>query len=317
MLMLWAIFPIFAQIFYTTGGYIQNFLTDKALPPKRGGALVLTHLPAFLITIVILFSFFGRVVFVMPLWNAIGLVVAGSINIFGSIYYYKALQVGDAADVNIFSQLSPLIALGLGVAILGESVSTMQGIGLLLIMAAALLVVFGNANKKERRSPNLKVAVLTIIYAFFSILSDIIYAFAVKGFTADLMLLGRGMFFFEIGSALTVIVIFICSPSWRKALRTGFINSKNRNRNLLGSIGDNLTFMLGELIYKYGLLVVPVVAMMSAVGKVTSLFLSLFFTIFVGKIFPKFVHGKRLTKRMLANYLFAAVLIVVGIMIMN
>lgn len=317
MLMLWAIFPILAQLFYTSGSYIQNYLTDFAFPKKKGGALIAAHIPLFIFILLILFAIFGRTVFVLPLHNAIGLIVAGAVNVVGSAYYYKAFQEGDAADVVVISQLSPLVTLGLGAAILGETISANQGIGILLIMAAALLIVFGNMSKRERNNPNIKVAVITIIGMFFSNFSDIIYALYIKDFTADLSILCRGMFFFYIGSALAATVCFICFTSWRKALKTAFVKSRNRSRNTLALVGDSLLFMFGEFVYKYGLLIVPVIAMMSAVGKVTSLFVSLFFTIFLGRIFPKFIHSKRITRKVAFRYMIAAVLIVSGILIMN
>lgn len=315
--MLWAIFPIFAQLFYTSGGYIQNYLVDTALPKKRAGALIIGRLPSYLAVMLLLFAVFGRVVFVLPLGNALGLVLAGAINVIGSIYYFKALQLGDAADIHIFGQLSPLISLGLGVLILGEAITAMQGLGLLLIMVAIFLIIFGDTSKKERQSPNIKVATLTIVSSFFSILSDVVYAFFIKGFTADTTLLGQSLFFFEIGSALMVIVIAICFSSWRKAVRTAFIKGKNHRRNMLAVLCDNIAFGLAELLYKYGLLVVPVVAMMTAVSKASSLFISIFITVFFGRIFPKFIHGKRVTRRVIAQYMIAAVFIVVGIIVMN
>ena len=317
MLMLWAIFPIFAQLFYTSGGYIQNYLADIAMPKNRAGALIIGRLPAFLVTMMVLFAVFGRVVFVLPLGNALGLVLAGAINIIGSIYYFKALQLGDAADVHIFGQLSPLISLGLGVLILGETITAMQGLGLLLIMVAIVLIIFGDTSKKERQSPNIRVATLVIVSAFFSILSDVVFALFIKGFTADTTLLGQSLFFFEIGSALMVIVLTICFESWRRAFRTAFIRGKNHRRNTFALLCDNVAFGLAEVIYKYGLLVVPVIAMMTAVSKASSLFISIFITIFFGRIFPKFIHGKRVTRKVIAQYIIAAVFIITGIIVMN
>ena len=166
--MLWAIFPIFAQLFYTSSGYIQNFLVDLAFPKKRAGALIIAHLPLFLASMLMLFAIFGRMVFFMPLANALGFIAAGAINVFGSIFYYKALQAGDTADVIIFGQLGPLISLGLGVMILGETISAMQGLGFLFIMAALVVVVMGDVNKKTKQKPNLGVIGLTLTSAFFS-----------------------------------------------------------------------------------------------------------------------------------------------------
>jgi uncharacterized membrane protein len=315
--MLWAIFPIFAQLFYTSGSYVQNFLADTAFPKGRAGALIIARLPCFIMGMLLMYAVFGRIVLVLPLATALGFVAAGVINVFGSVFSFKALQEGDAADVIIFSQLSPLISLGLGVMVLGEKITTAQGLGFLFIMAAIAVVVTGSTTKKERTNPNFKVIRLTLISAFFSILSDIVFVYFARGILADTTLYAQSFFFFSLGSAVTVLVLFICLGKWRKATRTVFVKSKNRNRNWLGLIADNLSFLLGELLFKYGLLIVPVVAMMTVVSKVTNLFASFFFTVFLGKIFPKFIHGKRLTKAILVRYLISSIFIVAGIMIMN
>jgi hypothetical protein len=133
-----------------------------------------------------------------------------------------------------------------------------------------------------------------------------------------MVLFARSLFFFSIGSALMVIMTAICRHSWRKAFISTFFKSKNHSRNMAALIGDNVSWTIAEFIYKYGLLTVPVIAMMTAVSKVSSLFISFFiFTLFLGHIFPKFVHGKRITARILSRYLIAAVLIVVGIIVMS
>ncbi len=315
--MTWAFFPIAAMLFYVSGSYIQNYLVDTALPKKKAGALIIMHLPQMLLSILLLFALFGRTVFFLPLNNALGLILAGAINVVGSIYYYKALQSGDTADVNIFGQISPLLSLVFGILILGETISIEQGIGFALIMAAILVVVFGGMKKTEHKRVDLRVAALTLTSAFFSVLSDVVYAFFIKGFTTDIKLFSQGFFFFQLGSALTVTVIMICFVSWRKAVRSTFFTGRKHRRNMLAAITDNLAFMFGEVLYKFGLLIVPVIAMMTVVGKVAGLFISLFYTIFVGKIFPKFVHGKRLTHKVVASYMIAAVLIIAGIAFMN
>ena len=315
--MLWAIFPIFAQLFYTSGSYVQNFLADVAFPKNRAGALIIMHLPYFVVGMILMYAIFGRIVLILPLITALGFVLAGAINVFGSIFAYKALQAGDAADVIIFSQLSPLISLGLGVLILGEKITPAQGLGFLSIMIAIAVVVTGNSSKKERSKADLTVVILTIISSFFSILSDIVFVYFSKDYLSDTTLFAQSFFFFMLGSAVMVMILFICNSKWRSAIKTVFVTSKKRNRNILALVADNLSLLLGELLFKYGLLIVPVVAMMTVVSKVTNLFASFFFTVFLGKIFPKFIHGKRLTKRILIRYIISSVFIVAGIMIMN
>ena len=111
--MWWLVLPVAASVFYCFNGYIQNYLTDVALPKKRAGSLAIMHALSFLVSIIALIFIFGRAVFMMPLGNALGLMMAGAINVTGAIFYYKAIQKGDNIDVTIFGQVAPLISIGL------------------------------------------------------------------------------------------------------------------------------------------------------------------------------------------------------------
>ncbi len=315
--MYWLLFPILASVFYCFGGFIQNYLTDLALPKKRAGALVVAHLPCFLIIMILLMAVFGRATFMMPLGNAFGLVLAGAINVIGSIFYYKALQVGDNTDITIFGQVGPLISLGLGVALLGETISINQGIGFIFIMAATAVVILGSMKGQKKHSFDFRVAGLTVVSCFFSVLSDIVFAKFLGDATANYVLFAQSFFFFELGSLLAVVLCLIFFDSWRQALVKTFFRGRKHHLHFALSLGDNLTLGIAEILYKFGLIVAPVVSLVSPIGKVASLFTSFFITIFLGKLFPHFIHSKRITKRIVTQYLIAGALIVCGIILMN
>ena len=287
---MWIFFPILASVFYCTGGYIQNYLTDMALPKRRGGALILMRILCFMFSLFVLVAMFGRAVFMVPLGAAFGLMLAGAINIFGSVYYYKAIQKGDNIDVNIFGQVGPLLSILFGVLLLGESITGSQGIGFLFIMAGAMLVVFGTANKRKG-GPDFGVAILTLVSCFFSILSDIVYAYFIGDGVATYMLFAQGFFYFQLGSLLMVIMALIFFPNWRKAVKTTFFTGRGHHKHLALEILDNATFLAGDILYKFGLIAAPVVALVSPIGKVAGLFTSFFSAMIFGRAFPKFIHA--------------------------
>lgn len=268
---------------------------------------------------ILLLAVFGRAVFMLPFNNAVGLIVAGAINIIGAVYYYKALQIGDNTDITIFGQVSPLISLGLGAALLGELITPNQGIGFLFIMAATAVVIFGGkkSGAKKQSGPNVKVIVYTIVSCFFSVLSDIVYAMFLGDGPANYILFAQSFFYFEIGSLLAVILAVIFFDSWREALKKTFFTGRKHNLHMAFLIGDNLALTLGEILYKFGLIAAPVVSLVSPIGKVAGLFTSFFITIFLGKLFPKVIRSKRITKRIITQYMIAGVLIMVGLVIMN
>lgn len=314
--MWWIVFPILASVFYTTGGYVQNFLTDVALPKKRGGALILMRMICFVFSIIVLIAMFGRAIFMMPLISALGLMLAGAINIIGSVYYYKAIQKGDNIDVNIFGQVGPLLSILFGILILGESINVNQALGFLFIMGGALLVVFGT-NSKRKGGPDFTVAILTLISCTFSILSDIVYAYFIGDRVATMTVFAQGFFFFQIGSLLMVLMALIFFRKWRKAVKTTFFTGHGHQKHLAIELLDNATFLAGDLLYKFGLLAAPVVALVSPIGKVAGLFSSFFIVLIFGRAFPKFITAKRMTKKIILTYIVAAIVIVTGIVIMN
>ena len=316
MLMLWAIFPIFASIFYCAGSYIQNYLTDHALPRKKAGSYVVMHIPCYLVAMILVLAAFGRAVFMMPIPNIVGLLVAGAINVLGSMFFYRALQIGDTIDINIFGQTSPLISLGLGVLMLGEKITATQALAFLFIMAAVIIVMFGS-RKKRSGPPNLKVAIITLIYTFFSILSDVVYKQFIGNGVADFSLLAQGFFFFELGSFLFSAILLICVESWRDALKRTFFVGKKHPMNMFLSLMDSLTYLIAEVLYKMGLILAPIVALVTAVSKAASLFSSFFLALVLAKIFPKQIRSKKFTRKVMMQYLFSAVLILVGIVMMN
>lgn len=315
--MWWLALPVAASVFYCFDGYIQNYLVDVALPKKRAGALAIMHVLSFFVSLVALVLIFGRAVFMMPLGNAIGLMLAGSINIIGAVYYYKAIQKGDNIDVTIFGQVAPLMSIGLGVLLLGETINANQGLGFVMIMSATLIVIFGTSSKREKHSPNVDVALITIVYCFFSILSDIVYAYFIGNRIADYTLFAQGFFFFQLGSLVTVILCFIFFESWRKALKRTFISCKKHNFYLLAELADNILLLGGEIIYKFALIVAPVVSLLSPIARVSNLFVSFLIVLLLGRMFPKFITGKRMTKRIILYYVVAGIIITVGIILMN
>ncbi len=313
---LWLILPIFAAIFYAVTGILQNYVVDTAIPKRKGGSYIVTHIITFSVAILITLAIFGRSVFMIPLTNALGIIVAGAINVVGSIYFYRALQTGDTVDINIYSEVGPLISLGLGVAVLGQSITTNQAMAFLFIMAAALLIVFSGTSKKERSKPDLTTIGLTLVSTFFSVLSDVVFIYFLNG-TRDYTLFAQSFFYFELGSLITTVILVIFFESWRESFKKAFIKSKKRNVFTLAMLGDNVLATVAEILQKIGLIMSPVLALFSVIANVTKLITGFVLTLLLGKSFPKFIHAKKMTKKMLYNYAIAGFLIVIGVLMVN
>ena len=312
---MWLVFPLFGTVFYCIGGYVQNYLTDNAIAKKRAGSYVIIRLICHISALIIFLAIFGRAVFMMPLMNAVGMMAAGAINVIATAYYCKALQKGDNADISIFGQVSPVISVVLGLLILHETIMLNQWIGFIFIMAAILYVILGGRHKGGKKIDP-KVAILTVISSFFSILSDIVYARYLIG-TADYTHFAQAFFFFELGCVVFTILLCIFFETWREAIKKAFFTGPHHKHNLVHALTENFLFLVADILYKLGLLMAPLKSLVSVIGKVVGLFTSLFISIFFGRVFPKFIGAARPNKKMLLRYAVAAVLIVVGLVVMN
>lgn len=312
---MWVIFPIISSFFYGIADFIVNHLVDNVVPKRKAAAFSFMRLSGYALTIVVLLAIFGRAIFMFPLRSILGVMAAGAINVIGQMYLFRALQEGETVDIKIFSQTGPLISLGLGAMVLGEKIASNQAAGLVMIILGTAIVALFNDDKKH--TPDFKVAGITLIYTFFSILSDIVLVyFLSKAGTANYVLFGQSFFFFQLGCLVFTSFIMICIPAWRTAIARHFLKGKDRVLNLSLSLADNLCFALADASYKFALVSIPVVAMLTAVTKASSLFVALLITFVFSKIFPKIIRVKKMSKNQVARYILAAILIVSGIFVM-
>lgn len=312
---MWVIFPIISSFFYGIADHIDNHLVDTVVQKKKAASFGFLRIPSYVLSIVLLLAIFGRAIFMFPLQSAIGIMAAGAINVIGQMLLFGALQAGDTVDIKIFSQASPLISLGLGAMVLGEKINAGQSMGLILIIVGALIVALFTDEK--RKVPDFRVAGVTLIYSLFSILSDImlVYFLSDAG-TANYVLFGQTFFYFQLGCLIFTSFLVLCIPAWRKAIARGFVHHKKSTLNLTLAFGESLCFGVADAFMKFALISVPVVAMLTSVARASALFVSLFTTFVLAKLFPKVIRVKKMSKQAIARYALAAIFITCGILVM-
>jgi len=312
---MWVIFPIISSFFYCVAEQIDDRLVDTVIQKKKAAAFAFMRLPSYILAIIILLAIFNRSLFMLPLYNAAGIMLAGAVNVIGQMYLFRALQEGEAVDIKIFGQTGPLVSLGLGVLILGEKIASNQAMGLVLIIIGAAIVALFNDNDKQ--APDFRAAGITLVHTLFSILSDILLVYFLRGTgTTDYVLFAQAFFYFQLGCLIFTSFLIICMPSMRKVISRAFLKHKKAALNTSLSMTDNLCFVIADSFYKFALISIPVVAMLNAVAKASGLFMSLFTTLVFSKIFPKIIHRKKISRQGVARYVLSAALITVGIFVM-
>jgi len=126
------------------------FAALTAIFAKVGVANVNSNLTTAIRTLVILFITWGIVFATVPLREVkdiskntlLFLVLSGLATGMSWLFYFKALQVGDASKVAPVDKLSVVFTIILAFVFLGEPVSMKVIIGGLLILAGSLVMIF-------------------------------------------------------------------------------------------------------------------------------------------------------------------------------
>jgi transporter family protein len=89
----------------------------------------------------------------LPRKTLIFLVLSGLATGLSWLAYFKALQIGQAAQVGPVDKLSVVLVMIAGVLFLGEALNWRQWLGGLLILGGVILVALPAAAKKEEKTP--------------------------------------------------------------------------------------------------------------------------------------------------------------------
>jgi transporter family protein len=79
-------------------------------------------------------------------WNIFGLISGAGLAL-GLLFYYMALEKGEVSIVVPLTAIYPIVSVLLGCIILKEKPSTLQWIGVFLVVAGAVLLLSGPLDK--------------------------------------------------------------------------------------------------------------------------------------------------------------------------
>ena len=234
------------------------------------------------------------------------LLVGGLINAIGGIPYYSALKKDDTTEVTLLGQMSPILALIMGVVFLGQMLTLGQGLAFVLITAAMLVLVFG-AGKKMMKV-ELTTGALMLAACLFWVLSDVLFVSQAEGID-----FWAGFFWLIAGNTLGNVVMAIVMKSWRQDFRKFW--RRERGKKILAMVASNGLWWIAEVAWRMGMLLMPV-AIMSVMGNVMQLVLTFILGVILTMIWPKFGREK-LRKKVILRHAVATVLIVVGVVIIG
>ena len=295
--MSWITAIFLATIVFSFCVILDKFITANHIKSVYSFAVILNIIYAPFIFIT---TYFQRNTFILGpgiLYSA----VAGVFWFFMWIFYWKALQKGEASRVSAVFFTLPIYSAIIGITFLHESLSLLKWVGIVVIVVGAILSSLGGAsNKKDMMSAYLFALLAAVLAAIGNAVSK--YAMS------DLPPLTVNCIAFY--STIPLYLFLLKEKKVVEEVRATFRNTrllfKFGTRGLVGYVGIMLNMTA------IGLGPISLVSAIAGTQPIVVLIVSLGASIF----FPKIIH-EELGKKTLLPKFAALVLTVVGIAMVN
>ncbi len=128
-LVTWGVWGIFLKLSYRELSWLETYF--------------ISSLTSFLLALTIYVAYKGRIDFVNKQFYIALAGIAGLLGGGGYVFFVKAIESGKASIVIPLTALYPAITALLAIVFLGEKVSMLQAIGIVLAIVAAIILSIG------------------------------------------------------------------------------------------------------------------------------------------------------------------------------
>ena len=301
--MFWLIYAFSGPVLWALSIHIDKYLVERYF--KHGSVAVLMVFTAIIGALALPFIWlFQRHVVSLDL-QSMALIAVSGILYMGAIYFYlQALQAEEASNVAPFFQVAGIFGLILGYLVLGEKLSFLQIIGVLLIIAGSVLLSLRFGQGASRVKTHLVVLMLTCALAIA--LSSLIFKFfAVRDefWTTTFWNFG--------GQALFGVILMLVAANRRQ-----FVEMMRANTSAVLSVNgmNELINLGGNIGMRYALLFAPL-GIVQAISS-TTLFFVLFFGVILSLFFPSLGREEISFVGLMQKFI-AIILVVAGVLLVN
>lgn len=304
----WLTLVAITIIFDSIRIYIDNYISDVFFKGHSAVSQKLFYGYAWVIISVIVLAITGFNPFNTD-HSIVGLVLlSGILTSFASIPYYKSLEIEDSTSLGIFFQLSPILYLIFGWLFFGETITGIQLLAFLIILAAPILIV--TTARKKSRKIKLQAMFFAFLYVLIAVIANLIFVHAGP---EDFNFVHKIAIMF-LSSGITSLVLVYTKPAWRRRFQVVF---KKRKKKLLFPLVINAIFsIIKSSTYRAALMLAPTAAIASAASDSAEPIVIFFMGLVLTLIWPKFGREK-LNKKSVLVHLVATILVVAGVALLQ
>lgn len=236
------------------------------------------------------------------------IVFSGILSSLAGIPYYKALEIDDSTNLGIFFQLAPIMYLVFGWLFFGETISILQLLAFLVILAAPILII--KTARKKSRKIKLQAVFYTFIYVLIAAIANLMF---VKIGPEDYNFVHKIALMF-LGQGIASLFIVYLKPAWRQRFKVVF--KKHKKKLLPPLIANTICGIIKSTTYRAALTLAPTITLASAASDAAEPMVIFFMGIILTLIWPKFGREK-LNKKSVLVHLGATVLVVIGVILLQ
>lgn len=297
----WLFYAILSPAVYALVNFVDKHLVSNEIKDYKAMPIY-TSVVAF---------FAGSLFWIItgfPLLNSRdGLIVlfTGMIAVWSLFLYFKALADEETTTIIILFQTLPVLSLIFAYIFLGETITSRQFLGFVLILAGSLGITLKPKAKGEKIIS--KAFFLILAYNVLWALSGVLIKFAINANSFSKILSYESW-----GIALGGAIVFLLFPGIRKAFLANVKTIRKRTVNII--ILNEGLFVFAKSLGFYAFSLGPV-ALVSVLTS-TQVFFGIIYGVILTKAFPK-LFKEDISKEGIAKKITMAVLVILGIILLT
>jgi len=289
----WFLIALAGPFLFALTNHIDKILLEKYFKQSGIGTLLLFSSLLSIISLPIWF-FIDSTIFNVSIVNMLILLSLGIIDLLVLIFYFIALKEDEASIVVVFYQLMPVFGYVLGYFILGEILTKIQLVAILLVIFGTAIISF-ETDEENKFKLRHKTILPMLAASFFWALGGVIFKMVALEENV-----WRSLFWEHV--ALTIIGIFIFA--FMRSYRSHFLDAIRNNSKaiiLLNFLNEGL-YMLGNFAFAYAFMLAPValVLLEQSFQPIFVLIIGVILTVFFPKISVEKIHIKHLLPKIVA-----------------
>ncbi len=245
--MSWFFIALVGPILYAIANHVDKYLIAKYMKGGAVGSLIIFSCLFSAVALPVVL-FIHPDVLATSIRDGGILAINGMLVVFAMLCYFYALEKDEVSYVVPFYQTVPIFGFILGFLILGETITSLQGLAMCIIIAGALILSFEITGPLRFK----KHVVLLMILASF--------LYAVNGVIFKLIALPNGFWISLFWSLVGNVIIGLLFLLFIRSYREQFFYTLRKNRFPVISLNGlaELLFTVAEGVTAYAILLAPV-----------------------------------------------------------